>query len=230
LTANVDGQGKPLPPTITPIRQDTSYFSVLPSVQAQYQLQKDTNLRFSYGRGISRPNIGDLVPSTTVDPNASPKSINKGNPNLQPTKANNYDVLIEHYFQPLGILQAGYFFKQLSDPIFPTTSQTTDPQYPGVIFQLNQSINGPSAHIQGIETQWEQRLSFLPGLLSGVGVSANYSYVTSQIQFPFGFNAPTVGAPGRTDQPRLERDAPNNYNFDLTYDKGTPFRPLRHQS
>ncbi len=220
LTANVDGQGNPLPPTITPIRQDTSYFNVLPSVQAQYQLQKDTNLRFSYGRGISRPNIGDLVPSTTVDPNASPKSINKGNPNLQPTKANNYDVLIEHYFQPLGILQAGYFFKQLSDPIFPTTSQTTDPQYPGVIFQLNQSINGPSAHIQGIETQWEQRLSFLPGLLSGVGISANYSYVTSQIKFPFGFNAPTVGAPGRTDEPRLERDAPNNYNFDLTYDKG----------
>jgi TonB-dependent receptor len=222
LTANVDGQGNPLPPTITPIRQDTNYFNALPSVQAQYQLQKDTNLRLGYGRGISRPNIGDLVPSTTVDPNASPKSISKGNPDLLPTKANNYDVLIEHYFQPLGILQAGYFYKQLSDPIFPTTTQTTDPQYPGVIFQLNQSINGPSAHIQGIETQWEQRFSFLPGLLSGIGISANYSYVTSQITFPYGFNAPTVGAPGRTDKPRLERDAPNNYNFDLTYDKG-PF-------
>jgi TonB-dependent receptor len=220
LTANVDGQGNPLPPTITPIRQDTSYFNVLPSVQAQYQVQKDTNLRLSYGRGISRPNIGDLVPSTTVDPNASPKSISKGNPSLQPTKANNYDVLIEHYFQPLGILQAGYFYKQLSDPIFPTTTQTTDPQYPGIVFQLNQSINGPSAHIQGVEMQWEQRFSFLPGLLNGVGVSANYSYVTSQITFPSGFNAPNVGEPGRTDKPRLERDAPNNYNFDLTYDKG----------
>jgi TonB-dependent receptor len=219
LTANVDGAGNPLPPTITPIRQDTSYFNVLPSIQAQYQLQKDTNLRLSYGRGVSRPNIGDLVPSTTVDPNASPKSISKGNPTLQPTKANNYDVLIEHYFQPLGILQAGYFYKQLSDPIFPTTTQTTDAQYPGIIFQLNQSINGPSAHIQGIETQWEQRFSFLPGLLSGIGVSANYSYVTSQITFPFGFNAPSVGTAGRTDKPRLERDAPNNYNFDLTYDK-----------
>jgi TonB-dependent receptor len=219
LTTNTDSQGNPLPPTITPIRQDTGYFNALPSVQAQYQLQKDTNLRFGYGRGISRPNIGDLVPTTTVDPNASPKSINKGNPNLLPTKANNYDVLIEHYFQPLGILQAGYFYKQLSDPIFPTTTQTTDPQYPGVDFQLNQSINGPSAHIQGIETQWEQRFSFLPGLLNGIGVSANYSYVTSQIKFPYGFNAPTVGAPGRTDKPRLERDAPNNYNFDLTYDR-----------
>jgi TonB-dependent receptor len=220
LTANVDSQGNSALPTITPIRQDTSYFNALPSVQAQYQLQKDTNLRLSYGRGISRPNIGDLAPSTTVDPNASPKSITKGNPALQPTKANNYDVLIEHYFQPLGILRAGYFYKQLSDPIFPTTTQTTDPQYPGIIFQLNQSINGPSAHIQGIETQWEQRFSFLPGPLSGIGISANYSYVTSQITFPTGFNAPTVGATGRTDKPRLQRDAPNNYNFNLTYDKG----------
>ena len=220
LTANVDSQGNPLPPTITPIRQDTSYFNVMPSVQAQYQLQKDTNLRLSYGRGLSRPNIGDLVPTTTVDPNSSPKSISKGNPNLQPTNANNYDILIEHYFQPLGILQAGYFYKQLSNPIFPTTTQTTDAQFPGLDFQLNESINGPNAHIQGIEMQWEQRFSFLPGLLNGIGVSANYSYTTSQITFPFGFNAPTVGAPGRTDKPELERQAPNNYNFDVTYDKG----------
>jgi TonB-dependent receptor len=220
LTANVDGQGNPLPPTITPIRQDTSYFNVLPSVQAQYQLQKDTNIRASYGRGVSRPNLIDLVPATTVDPNSSPKSISEGNPNLQPTKANNYDVLIEHYFQPLGVLRAGYFFKQLSDPIFPTVTQTTDSNYPGITFQLNQSINGPNAHIQGVEMQWAQQFSFLPGLLSGIGIDANYSYVTSQITFPFGFNAPTVGAPGRTDHPRLERDAPNNYNFNLTYDKG----------
>ena len=219
LTANVDSQGNEADPTIAPRRQTTSYLNILPSVQVQYQLQKDTNLRLSYGRGLSRPNIGDLVPTTSIDPNASPKSISQGNPDLQPTKANNYDVLIEHYFQPLGILQAGYFYKQLSDEIFPTTTQTTSPQYPGVVFQLQQSINGPSAHIQGIETQWEQRFSFLPGLLSGIGVSANYSYVTSQITFPFGFNAANVGEAGRTDKPRLQRQAPNNWNFDLTYDK-----------
>ena len=220
LTANVDANGNAINPTITPTRQDTGYINVLPSVQMQYQLQKDTNLRASYGRGLSRPNIGDLVPTTTIDPNASPKSINKGNPDLQPTKANNYDVLIEHYFQPLGILQAGYFYKQLSDPIFPTTFATTLAQYPGVSFQQNQSINGPSAHIQGIEMQYEQRWSFLPGLLSGIGVSANYSYTTSQLTFPAGFNAATLGGQGRTDKPRLQRQAPNNYNFDLTYDKG----------
>ena len=66
------------------------------------------------------PNIGDLVPTTIVDPNASPKSVSTGNPDLKPTKANNYDLLVEHFFQPLGILQAGFFYKQLSNPIYPT--------------------------------------------------------------------------------------------------------------
>ena len=223
ITAQVDPvTGNPANPLVAPVRKDISYFNVLPSVQAQYQLQKDTNLRLSYGRGVSRPNLGDLVPAATIDPNASPKSISTGNPNLQPTKANNYDALIEHYFQPLGVLQFGYFYKQLTDPIFPTTTQVFNVpnQNPNVAFQQNQSINGPSAHLQGIEAQWEQRFSFLPGLLSGIGVSANYSYVTSGITFPAGFNAPSVGATGRTDHPRLERDAPNNYNFNLTYDKG----------
>jgi TonB-dependent receptor len=214
LTVNTDAAGNSLPPTITPTRQNTGYLNVLPSVQLQYQLQKDTNLRLNYGRGISRPNIGDLVPTTTTDPNTSPGSISKGNPDLQPTKANNYDVLIEHYFQPLGILQAGYFYKQLYDPIFLTATPVTV-QFNGApkAFIQNQSINGPGGNIQGIEAEWEQRFSFLPGVLNGFGISANYSYTTSQVTFPTNFNG------GRTDKPALQRQAPNNYNINLTYDK-----------
>ena len=49
--------------------------------------------------------------------------------------------------------------------------------------------------------------------MSGIGISANYSYTTSQVTFPANFNG------GRTDKPALQRQAPNNYNFNLTYDK-----------
>jgi hypothetical protein len=44
--------------------------------------------------------------------------------------------------------------------------------------------------------------------LAGAGFRANYSYVAS-----------VVGLPGRSDHPSLQRTAPNNYNFDVTYDK-----------
>jgi TonB-dependent receptor len=183
-------------------------------VQAQYQLEKNTNLRMVYGRGLARPNIGDEVPTTTTDPNTSPGSITQGNPNLKATNGHNFDVLIEHFFQPLGILQAGYYYKQLNDPIYNTSTTVTE-QYNGQPkqFQLQQTINGPSAHIQGVEASWEQRFSFLPGLFSGFGVAANYSHTASKAKFPAGFNG------DRNDKPELQRTAPNNWNFNLTYDK-----------
>src|SRR5260370_31770589 len=149
-------------PTIRPVTQNTGYVNVLPSVQLQYQLQSNTNLRANFSQGISRPNIGDLVPTSQVHPNASggPTAIN-GNADLKPTKSNNYDILIEHFFQPLGILQAGYFYKQLSDPIYTTRSLIPAGQSNAGYF-LFETIIGPSAHIQGFEAAWEQRFSFLP--------------------------------------------------------------------
>jgi TonB-dependent receptor len=196
----------------TPVNGSSSYLNVLPSVQVQYQLEKNTNLRASYGRGLSRPNFQDIVPSQQVDPNTSPApSLVVGNPGLKPTTANNYDVLVEHFFQPLGVLQAGFFYKNLSNPIYPTTITLTSGPFAGYLEQ--QSINGPSGHITGLETAWEQRLSFLPGLLSGFGVAANYSYTTSQVTFPIGFSG------GRIDHPALQRQSPNTWNLGMTYDK-----------
>jgi TonB-dependent receptor len=215
VTANQDSQGNPIQPTVTPVRQDASYFNVLPSVALQYQFQLNSNLRVVYGRGVARPNIGDLVPATVVDPNSTPyPTISTGNPSLKPTKGNSLDVLVEHFFQPLGILQAGYFYKQLSDPIYPVATLIPDYNNTGKTYQETQSINGPNASIQGFEAEWEQRFSFLPGGLRGFGVNANYSYTTSRVTFPANFDS------GRTDHPNLDRMAPNNYNFNLTYDLG----------
>ena len=59
-----------------------------------------------------------------------------------------------------------------------------------------------------MEIAWREQLTFLPGLLNGLGVSANYSYTYSQARVP-----------GRSDLPALIRQGPNNWNAGLTYDK-----------
>jgi TonB-dependent receptor len=201
----------------TPTPGGGTYIDVLPSVQWQYNLPRNTDIRANYSMSIARPNFSDLVPSVYADPNGSPKSLALGNPNLLATKANNVDVLVEHFFQPLGILQAGFFYKDLSNPIYGTTSivAASDPTYGALYagYQKQQSINGPNANIEGFEAMWEQRLSFLPGVLNGFGVSANYGYTTSQVTFPTGFNG------GRIDHPTLQRTAPNSWNLGFTYDK-----------
>jgi len=50
-------------------------------------------------------------------------------------------------------------------------------------------------------------------MLNGFGVSANYSYTTSQVSFPANFSG------GRTDNPAMLRQAPNTWNLGFTYDK-----------
>jgi TonB-dependent receptor len=208
--------------SICSFSQTGSYFNALPSVQVQYQIQPDTDLRVVYSRGLARPNIGDLVPAQIVDPNASPKQVTLGNASLIPTKSNNYDVLVEHFFQPLGILQAGFYYKQLYDPIYPTVSLIgpTDPNFPSLGgYKLAQSVNGPNAYVYGFEAAWEQRFSFLPGLLGGFGVAANYGRAESQVTFPANFSPATPGGPGRIDHPTLPREAPNTWNLGFTYDK-----------
>jgi TonB-dependent receptor len=202
LANNLDITTDPI--TVTPLHRKNTYTNVFPSIQAQYRIGSDTILRGSYGMGIARPNFGDIAPYFINDPTSTPV-FSQGNPNLKPTHAQNFDVLLEHYLKPLGIVQAGFFYKALTDPIY------------NVVLPFQGAteatlINGPRAHISGIEAAWQQRLSFLPGALNGMGVQANYSYTTSHATFPN-----ITGE--RTDHPSLVRTAPNNWNFDVTYDK-----------
>jgi TonB-dependent receptor len=191
---------------------EESYLDPLPSVQLQYNINGSTNIRAAYGRGIARPNFGDLPPFATLDQGGvgGTTRVTTGNPSLVPTHANDFDLLVEHYLKSVGIIQVGWFYKDLSDPIYTVQTTPTTGQFAG--FKVTQKVNGPGAHIQGVEMNWQQHFTFLPGLLNGMGVSANYSYTTSKASFPAGF--------GRTDQPALIRQAPNNWNFDTTYDKG----------
>jgi TonB-dependent receptor len=192
-----------------------TYTNFLPSVQVQYNINGSTNIRAAYGRGIARPNFSDLPPFQLVESGRFIPRVTIGNPALRPTHANDYDLLFEHYLKSVGIVEAGWFYKDLSDPIFQI--QTTPTTGPFTGFQQRQPTNGRKAYITGIEFAWQQHFTFLPGVLKGFGVSANYSYTTSQAKFPID---PNTGKTTRLDNPALLRQAPNNWNFDTTYDKG----------
>jgi TonB-dependent receptor len=130
--------------------------------------------------------------------------------------------LYEQSLTPLGLLQAGFFFKQLSDPIFESVKIQLTPENaaqfnidPNSVYvqqgwNLARPLNGKSATVYGFEIAYQQHLSFLPGVLSGIGLSANYGYTHSS----------TTGVPLRTDTPALQRQAPNTWNVSPTYDRG----------
>lgn len=199
-----------LPDSIVEVPKNSSYLDVLPSVQVRYELTHDSAIRVAYGRGIARPDYGDLPPTFSVD--LSKQKVSVGNPNLRPTHANNYDLLFEQYLKPLGLLQAGFFYKQLSDPIYFVDSIIPTSTPPGLYdgFTQTQPVNGTNAHLYGFEIAYQQHLTFLPGAMGGLGIAANYSYTNSRVD----------SVPLRTDSPALQRQAPNSWNVSPTYDRG----------
>ncbi len=192
-----------------------SYVKVLPSASLRFALGNNTYLRAVYSRGLSRPDAQNIAQAATVDTSGSPVLISFGNPNLKAETADNVDLLIEHYINPFGMIEAGYFYKNLTDPLvsttFPVNSGTFGTSDCSIVAcQGSKPINGGSAWINGFEAAYLQHLSFLPGMLRGLGVSANYGYTASRIS----------GIAGRSDHPRLVRNAPNTWNISPTYDRG----------
>jgi TonB-dependent receptor len=199
------------------VKNSGSYINVLPSAAIRYALDSNTYLRLAYARGVSRPDPQDIAQAvswTFVAPNDPTNSATISNPGLKAEKADNFDLLIEHYLNPFGMFTAGFFYKNLYDPIaqetFPKANFTPAPGAPTGIYQVTQFINAGSAWLYGFEVAYVQHLTFLPGFLRGFGIGANYGYANSK----------AIGLPGRIDSPRLLRSAPNTWNFSPTYDLG----------
>jgi TonB-dependent receptor len=194
-----------------------TYVSYLPSASVRFGLDKSSDLRFVYSRALNRPDPQFLTQSFTIDCGSSPCLVTQGNNTLRPEHANNYDLLYERYFNPFGLLQAGFFYKGLSDPVVVTqvtgdvtTCPHQTPTYPNCL--IDTPVNAGTAYIAGFEVAFIHHFTYLPRFLSGLGVSANYSYAASQ--------ANNVNPGNRSDSPALLRQAPNTWNISPTYDRG----------
>lgn len=216
VTPTFDASGNPLPNT----KLSGSYTKVLPSASLRFALKNDNNLRLVYSRGFSRPDPQDIAQAVSVDNTANPILVGLGNASLKPETADNIDVLFEHYLSPFGIITAGYFYKNLVDPI---VSRTLNGVTTGTFgnatcstatpCRITQPTNAGSAWLNGFEAAYLQHLTFLPGAWGGLGVSANYGYTASRISFG-------RDVLGRIDHPRLVRNAPHTWNVSPTYDRG----------
>jgi TonB-dependent receptor len=196
-----------------------SYVSYLPSGSLRFRLDNSSDLKLIYSRALARPDPVTLTSSFSIDNGTKPSTVFVGNDTLIPEHANNYDLLYERYLTPLGLIQAGFFYKDLTSPVvnnlapgsdaFCTSAGLSTPPSPFCL--VSTPVNGGSAYVTGFEVAFQQHFAYLPGLLSGLGVSANYSYTASQAN-----NVNVL----RSDSPALLRQAPNTWNISPTYDRG----------
>ena len=165
---------------------NAEYSGVFPGIHFKYEPFRNMIARLSYASNIGRPSIGQLIPRTTVNlpgiaSEAAVGSIVTSNPNLKPQRAENFDLTLEYYFEPAGLLSGGIFLKEIRSFIFTSTGNTVgaganngyDGQYVGYL--LSTQMNGGFAKIKGLELNYIQQFTFLPGWWSGLGAYANYT-------------------------------------------------------
>ena len=209
--------------TTTPGSQN--YVDVFPSLQVKYSLDERSDVRAAVTRGIARPNYIDLAPHLTGSTCASCKNsfgnLSAGNPDLQPQRAWNFDLLGERYLTRGGLISGGVFYKKISGFIY-----SRDFIYNGPVTDFDGYLgtrpeNGGDATLKGVEATYTQRLYMLPGYLAGAGFDVNWTHTDSRAQLlaDTASTAAGLGNPITRFAP-LPRQAENVANVAGTYELG----------
>ncbi|MGB7395643.1 MAG: TonB-dependent receptor, partial [Pricia sp.] len=190
---------------------ESSYTNILPGVHLKYNISDNTILRLAWTNTLARPNYVDLVPFVNVVNEDA--EIQIGNPELDPSTSMNFDVMAEHYFESVGLISGGLFYKDIDDFTFVSISEVTDNSFgaDAVGYDLFRPLNGDSATIFGAEVAFQRQLDFLPGFARNFSLYLNYTYLTSSAD-----GITNEDGDVRTDID-LPNTAPNMFNGSLGY-------------
>jgi TonB-dependent receptor len=156
---------------------------------------------------MSRPALGSLSPGGTITGFATPPVVTFGNPDLDPFRADAYDLSFEWYFAEEALIALALFRKDIesftvsSRQSLPWTSLGLPdslldqiPPEPTDIFDVRSTINGKGGKLDGYEIQYQQPFTFLPGpsWLGDFGTILNYTNVESKVNFAAEGAAPRI--------------------------------------
>ncbi len=187
--------------TSTKDSRSNTYGNFMPGVHLKYDAAENTIFRLSWTNTIARPNYFDLVPYAYFS--AQDAELERGNPDLKATTASNLDFMAENYFENVGILSAGAFYKDINNFIYSQTLQNyNDPQF-GSDLEYTLPRNGGTAQVYGAEVSFQRQI------WKALGVYVNYTYTESS----------TTGIAEREgDNLALPGTANHMFNASLSYE------------
>ncbi|MBI5692490.1 MAG: TonB-dependent receptor [Verrucomicrobia bacterium] len=162
------------------VKVTSDYQNWFPGLHARYAVTQGLMARASYSESIGRPPFGNLKPLTSV--NAAGLSVTQNNTALKPQASKNYDLSLEYYFEPVGVLSATVFKKEIKNFISsintPLTAElaaqySVEPDYIGWDFRTQ--TNTGDGEINGFELAYNQNLGGVARWLRPFSVMANYT-------------------------------------------------------
>ncbi|MBM7073615.1 TonB-dependent receptor [Shewanella sp. 202IG2-18] len=202
-------------------RAGKTYTDYLPSLNLNFHLTENDQIRFAAAKVMARPPIDKLKSgngSWYSDYNGKRAYNSWGNtsPLLDPFYADQYDLSYERYFaESEGAISFALFYKDIKSFINDITIDPFDFEgVPGFIIpdtvidngvefdvvknqgQYQTAINNDNGgYIRGLELGYTQIFDFLPDALSGLGFTGSYSYSDSEVEFTTNLSGSTLDIP-----------------------------------
>jgi iron complex outermembrane recepter protein len=191
-----DSQGKGINnSTNLPISGGNDYDAWLKYLHLTYDVTKNFVIRGSYHDAITRADIANLIPGiSNVD--FTNAVLSASNPDLKEERSKSYNLSLEYYFEPVGVISVSGFHTELKDRQFVNQVRLGSSGYEGDTTYANWTLNGPvnfpeETTYTGFEVDYQQQLSFLPGVFRGLGVFANHTRVRYD-DWAFNLGSPKV--------------------------------------
>jgi len=210
------------------------YTDLLPSLLLKYRFNKDGNLRASITKTIARPKYSALIANKTF--NLEDREATIGDPNTKPAKAWNIDLSADYYFESVGLVSLGLFYKDIKNVNIEWSSNkylgsqlglTGD--YANESFEVTQNINAYDARVFGVEVAYQRDFGFISPALKCVGFYGNYTYTHSTtrnfnpiLNVVDGDNVKVAGSPEHTANASLYLDKAG-FNLRLSYNFASEF-------
>lgn len=198
-------------------RRPGGYSKVLPSLNLKFDISEKLVGRVTAAKVLARASPAQLAFRRTLDAIGSTGT--RGNPDLKPFEATQYDAGIEYYFSDEGYVSATYFRNEISSFITQLSLRETaegipcDPTTSTVpCFNVGRPINGNDrVTINGLETGVQLPFTFLSSPWDGFGALANYTYQKDR-----GYKGTSIVTGELLPFQGLSR---NSYNISLYYEK-----------
>lgn len=167
---------------VAPITVNTSTNQLLPAVNLRLEVTDEIYLRAAYGETISRPAFAQLNPSVSYFLPSETATLgygDGGNPELKAVESKNYDVSAEWYFGEASSLTASYFYREIDGYVKLVANRET---VGGEDFTITRPVNSGAGTLEGTELAYTQFFDQLPGVLSGLGVQLNATFIDAEAE------------------------------------------------
>jgi TonB-dependent receptor len=141
--------------------------NLLPGVALIYSPRNDMNVRFGFGKTVSRPELRELAP--TEFPAARGQLSQFGNPSLMQSTWTSYDLRWEWLPSATDAVSFGTFYKIGQDPI-----EQTEVNQAGSVAQT--WINAEQVKLLGFEFEGRKTMDFISPKLRGLSLQTNVTY------------------------------------------------------